>query len=168
MSQPSPTPASPSERRIAHTIALLPLPSSIWRIVLAAGVPLGYTEAGYDHLVGDQPWVLVLLTVLVEVAAVAALVLVSPRAAVLPRRLVVVLAGIGTLVLAGLWTPFLGWWAISHPGMTDAGVLWVGVLYLPLVAWAPLLAWLTVRYVRRSRPTLARPAAGRSLTASNA
>ncbi len=149
MNVPSPAPASTPDRRVAHAIALLPLPSSIWRILLAAGVPLGYTDAGYDHLVGGQPWVLLALTAAVEVAALAALVLVSPRAAVLPRRLVIVLAGIGTMVLAGLWSPFVGWWTISHPGMTDAGIMWVGVLYLPLVAWAPLLGWLTVRYARR-------------------
>lgn len=35
--------------------------------------------------------------------------------------------------------------------MTRTGVTVVGILYLPLVAWGPLLAAVTVSYARRHR-----------------
>ncbi|SFK67971.1 hypothetical protein SAMN05216275_1321, partial [Streptosporangium canum] len=55
----------------------------------------------------------------------------------------------GVGVLALLWTPFLFWWTLPHPGMTVTGRLLVGFIYLPLVAWAPLLAAVTLSYQRR-------------------
>ncbi|MEW2356084.1 hypothetical protein [Spirillospora sp. NPDC029432] len=61
----------------------------------------------------------------------------------------VIPAWIAVAVHAVLWTPFLTWWATPHPDMTGTGRLVVGLLYLPLVAWAPLMAAATVAYQRR-------------------
>ena len=50
-----------------------------------------------------------------------------------------------------LWTPNLLWWSIDHPDMTTTGRTVVGLLYLPLVAWGPLLVLVTISYARRHR-----------------
>jgi hypothetical protein len=62
---------------------------------------------------------------------------------------VLVSAWSGVAALAVLWTPFVFWWALPADGMTPTGHFWVGFVYLPLVAWAPLLAAVTLSYQRR-------------------
>lgn len=106
----------------AHAAALTPLPSSLWRIGLAFGLPLGYTEAGFGVIRPPGVWgpaYLVTLSVLTEVAALLTLGLVHRWGEVLPgwvpfvggaripRFAAVVPAGLGVVVLAGLWTPLL-------------------------------------------------------------
>lgn len=54
-------------------------------------------------------------------------------------------------MLAVLWTPLVTWWSLPHSDLTARGSLVVGLLYLPLVAWGPLLAAVTVSYNRRRR-----------------
>ncbi|MEV1004971.1 hypothetical protein [Nonomuraea sp. NPDC050202] len=110
---------------------LLVLPSSLWRVGLAAGLPLGYTEQGLRDIIGTTMWgplYLVALAGLTEGAALLTL---------------------GVAVLTLLWTPFLFWWTLPHADMTGTGRLLVGLVYLPLVAWAPLLAAVTASYQRR-------------------
>ncbi|WP_051108919.1 hypothetical protein [Actinomadura flavalba] len=151
-------------RRAAHAAALLALPSGLWRIGLALGFPLGHTDEGLRALVGTSAWgpvYLVALSLLTEAAALLTLGLVArwgevaPRwvplvgGAPLPRRAVAGAAWLGVAVLAVLWTPFLFWWTLPDDGMTPLGHTLVGFLYLPLVAWAPLLAAVTVSYQRR-------------------
>lgn len=150
----------------AHLTALLPLPSGIWRIALALGLPAGYTEEGLTELDldGAGRLSLIVLTLLVEGAALLTLGLVSRWGERIPSwlprwggrsvrpRLVVVAASAGAVVLVVLWTPFLAWWSIPHPELTDAGSVVVGLWYLPLVAWAPLLIAVTIDYHRRHRP----------------
>lgn len=151
-------------RRAAHVTALLAVPSGVWRIGLALGYPLGHTEEGLRELVGPGlggPLYLVVLGVLTEVAGLLTLGLVRrwgvvlPRwvpvigGRVVPRRFALVSAWSGVAVLAVLWTPFVFWWALPADDMTPAGHFWVGFVYLPLVAWAPLLAAVTLSYQRR-------------------
>lgn len=150
----------------AHVVPLLALPSSLWRIGLALGYPLGYTEQGMRELVGPTAWgpgylVMVLLSLLTEGAALLTLGLVRrwgeevPRwipvlgGRTIPRPAVAVPAWLGVTTLAGLWTPLLFWWTLPHADLTAAGRLFVGLVYLPLVAWAPLLAAVTLSYQRR-------------------
>ncbi|MGI5415624.1 hypothetical protein [Actinomadura luteofluorescens] len=157
----------------AHAITLLALPSGVWRLGLALGLPLGYTEEGYRTVCPPGFWgpaYLVLLAVLSEGAALLALGLVRPWGEVVPRwipfaggRTVPPLAALipawaGVAVLAVLWTPLAAWWSMPADDMTPAGHTAVGFLYLPLVAWAPLLAALAVAYRRRrwGRPPSAR------------
>ncbi|MFD8556564.1 hypothetical protein ACWDOR_33765 [Streptosporangium canum] len=149
---------------VAHVVPLLALPSSLWRIGLALGLPLGYTEQGLRDLVGATAWgplYLIALSMLTEAAALLTVGLVRrwgevvPRwipllgGRTIPRLAVTVPAWFGVGVLALLWTPFLFWWTLPHPGMTVTGRLLVGFIYLPLVAWAPLLAAVTLSYQRR-------------------
>ena len=151
----------------AHVAAVLPLPSGIWRIALALGLPAGYTDEGLTalHLDGAGRPSLIMLTLLIEAAAILTLGLVSRWGERLPSwmprwggrkvspHLVVLTASVGAAVLIVMWTPLVAWWTIPHPGLTDLGTALVGVLYLPLVAWAPLLIAVTIDYHRRhSRP----------------
>ena len=157
-------------RVAAHTAALTPLPSALWRLSLVFGFSGGFTEQGLRDLdLAGWGWVwLVALSVLTELAALLTLGLVQPWGDVLPRWVpyvggyripttaVVLTASAGVLVLALLWTPLLMWWNLPHPDMTADGANVVGILYLPLVAWAPLLAAVTISYARRRRATATR------------
>lgn len=147
--------------------ALTPLPSAIWRLTLVFGASGGYTDAGLVELgVGDAAGraYLVALSVLTEVAALLTLGLVSRWGEVVPRwvprwggrtlnrRAVTAVAGTGAALLILMWTPNLFWWTLEHPDLTEQGRLIIGLLYLPLVAWGPLLAAVTVAYRRRGSP----------------
>jgi hypothetical protein len=153
-------------RRAAHVAALVALPSSLWRLGLALGFPLGYTDEGLRALVGPTVWgpfYLVALSVLIEIAAVLTLGLVQRWGEVvprwvpvvggknIPRKAVLIPAWIGVAVHTALWTQLLAWWAIPHANMTQTGATVVGFIYLPLVAWAPLMAAATFSYQRRHR-----------------
>lgn len=123
------------------------------------------TEQGYEDLVGSNGGRLyvVVLSLLAEAFALLTLGLVRPWGEVVPQWLpfvggrrvrptvAVVAASIGVVVLLAMWTPFLLWWALDHDDMTATGHTVVGFLYLPLVAWAPLLAAVTLDYRRRHR-----------------
>ncbi|MFJ7768614.1 hypothetical protein ACIQ1J_09440 [Streptomyces sp. NPDC097107] len=60
------TPQHPAPARwavlAAHAVALLTLPTGLWRLLLAAGQPAGYTEAGYEAM-GVDGWGVVYVTV---------------------------------------------------------------------------------------------------------
>ena len=152
-------------RTAAHVAALTPLPSALWRLSLVFGFSGGYTEAGRADLnIDGAGWIyLVALSVITEAAALLTLGLVQPWGEAIPKwvpriggrqvpaRPVVVTASVGAVLLTLLWTQLLFWWAIPHPDMTAMGANVVGWLYLPLVAWGPLLAAVTVSYSRRRR-----------------
>ncbi|MER7750797.1 hypothetical protein [Kitasatospora sp. NPDC097643] len=151
--------------RAAHVAAVTALPAGLWRLALVAGWHGGYTDEGY-RAVGftgwDGVWP-VTLSVLTEALALLTLGLVQSWGTVAPRwlpvlggrrlnpRRVVLAASLGAAGLVVLWTPFAAWWAVSHPNMTPLGHTLVGFLYLPAVAWGPLLAAVTVSYHRRHR-----------------
>ncbi|MEV4190564.1 hypothetical protein [Streptomyces toxytricini] len=162
---PASVPAAPRWAvRAAHAIALLTLPTGLWRLLLAAGFTAGYTEAGYAAA-GLPGWGRVYalgVTLGSELLALLALGLVRPWGVVLPawiprlggRRLpvraVAAATGATAVLLVCAWTPFVLWWALPHPDMTPRGALVVGILYLPLVAWGPLLGALALSYRRRT------------------
>ncbi|WP_406299220.1 hypothetical protein OG948_28670 [Embleya sp. NBC_00888] len=155
----------------AHVAALTPLPSAIWRFALVFGNHGGYTEQGYANMnmTGwGGPWV-VFLSLSTELAALLTLGLVRPWGERPPRWVPFVggrrmnpvhvtrVAYTGVVILVLLWTQFLFWWAVPHDDMTDSGGDLLGVLYQPLVWWAPLLAAVTWSYRRRH---LGEPARG--------
>ena len=129
------------------------------------GFSAGLTEQGLVvYVAGWGRFYLVALSVLTELAALLTLGLVQPWGEVVPRwvphlggrcippRPVVLIAFVGAAILLVLWTPFLFWWNLDHSvDMTPSGANMVGLLYLPLVAWAPLLAAVTVSYAKRHR-----------------
>ena len=147
----------------AHLAALAPLPSGVWRLALVLGFSGGYTEQGLVELdLGGWGTAYVVgLTVLTELAALLTLGLVRPWGERVPSWVpalggrpvpplaAVVPAGVGAVLLLALWTPLLWWWTLQHHDMTPAGATAVGFLYLPLVAWGPLLVAVTVSYHRR-------------------
>ncbi|AJC54245.1 hypothetical protein GZL_01649 [Streptomyces sp. 769] len=153
--------------RAAHAAALVTLPSGIWRLLLAAGFTAGYTEAGYEAMgfTGRGALYVVGLSMAGELLALLTLGLVRPWGEVLPRwiplvggrrpnpRAVTVAAGLGAGALTLGLTQFALWWAFPHPNMTPLGNTIAGFLYLPLVAWGPLLAAVTIDYHRRRRVT---------------
>lgn len=166
MRTPETTTAAPVPRwavRAAHLIALIALPSALWRIALVVGFPAGYTDAGFESFEtpGSKLWMLT-LSMLTELAALASLGLVRPWGEVLPRRLpflggrrvhpmaVVLPAATGAVAMTGLWGTMLLWWTYPHDDMTELGHHVVGVLYQPLVLWGPLLGAITVSYYRRT------------------
>ncbi|MFH8382975.1 hypothetical protein ACH4E7_18805 [Kitasatospora sp. NPDC018058] len=155
--------------RAARIAAVTALPAGLWRLGLVLGWHGGYTDAGY-HAVGFTGWGAVwpvALSLLTEALALLTLGLVRPWGTVPPRwipllggrpvnpRAVVIAASLGAAGLIVLWTPFAAWWAVPHPNMTPLGHLTVGFLYLPAVAWGPLLAAVTVSYHRRHRAAAA-------------
>jgi hypothetical protein len=157
----------------AHGVALVVLPSGIWRILaLVADVPLlDRTSEGHPELeVFSGPVYLVLLTVVTELLAYLTVGLVAPWGETVPRwtpwlggrripvGAAVVPAGIGAAVLTLLWTYSLVMVAAGRTvdGGTDVGlrlhswqylVFWLS--YGPLVLWGPLLGAVTVHYYRR-------------------
>lgn len=163
--QPSPAPPPRWARAAAHAAAVTPLPSALWRLSLVLGFTGGFTERGLTDLdVAGWGWIyLVVLSVLTELAALLTLGLVQPWGDVVPRwvphlggrpiptRPVVLAASAGAAILILLWTPLLLWWNTPHPDITTTGADVVGLLYLPLVAWGPLLAAVTISYARRHR-----------------
>ncbi|MFI6581724.1 hypothetical protein [Embleya sp. NPDC050493] len=172
-SPPAPV-VPPASRRVilaAHAAALTPLPSAIWRFALVFGHHGGYTDEGYAnmHMAGwGAPWV-IFLSLSTELAALLTLGLVRPWGERPPRWvpfvggrtmnpiLVTRVAYTAVAVLVLLWAQFAFWWLVPHDDMTESGADLVGVLYLPLVLWAPLLAIVTRSYRRRH---LGEPAPG--------
>ncbi|MFI6893501.1 hypothetical protein ACIBM4_05230 [Streptomyces sp. NPDC050256] len=149
----------------AHAAALVTLPSGVWRLLLAAGFTAGYTEAGYEAM-GFTGWgaiYVVGLTAGGELLALLTLGLVRPWGEVLPQwvplvggrrpnpRAVTVTASLGAVALTLILTQFAFWWAFPHPDMTPLGSTIAGILYLPLVAWGPLLAAVALNHHRRHR-----------------
>lgn len=161
----SPLPPARWVRIAAHVAALTPLPSALWRISLVFGFSGGFTEQGLIDLnIAGWGWIyLVTLSVLTELAALLTLGLVQPWGEVAPRWVpllggrsipktpVIFAASMGAILLMVLWTPLLFWWNTAHPEMTTTGNNVVGILYLPLVIWGPLLAVVTVSYSLRRR-----------------
>lgn len=162
---PLSSPAPKWAVRAAHLAALVALPAGIWRLALALGINAGFTEQGYLAIAGslEAKMYLVALSVLSEAFALLSLGLVRPWGEVVPRWIpwmggreirpmaVVVPASIGAVILLALWTPLLFWWTFTHDDMTATGHIAVGFVYLPLVAWGPLLAAVTVDFLRRHR-----------------
>ncbi|MFF0435526.1 hypothetical protein ACFYU9_25305 [Streptomyces sp. NPDC004327] len=153
--------------RAAHAAALTAVPSGLWRIALAFGLPVGYSAQVLRHDFHIPGWGAVYvigLSVVSEALALLTLGLVQPWGEVVPRWIpviggrrvrplaAVIPAALGSLGLVWLWTSLLFWWNVEeHPAMVGPWHTIVGVLYLPLVLWGPLLAAVTVSYYRRHR-----------------
>ncbi|MEU0313353.1 hypothetical protein [Nocardioides sp. NPDC006273] len=154
--------------RAAHVASLTTLPSGLWRVALAIGLPVGYSEASARELF-DAPGAgsayLIGLTVLLELLSLLSLGLVRPWGEVVPRwvpllggrgippRAVVISAAAGAAALTALWVPFavLWWWSDGDGHLTGTAHALVGLTYLPLALWGPLLGALTWSYHRRHK-----------------
>ncbi|MEU9701912.1 hypothetical protein [Streptomyces sp. NPDC047981] len=148
----------------AHAVPLLVLPSGIWRIALSLRLPVATVDA---PTLGQDVFQIV-LTVVAELLAFLTLGLVRSWGEVYPRRLPLLggrpvsRRGATAAALGGAAGLFAltGWYtyvAVSGIARDVEGihvadgfqeVLFL-VCYLPLAAWAPLLAAVAVAYSRR-------------------
>jgi hypothetical protein len=149
----------------AHLVPLTTLPSALWRLPLVAGFSMGALEpsGAVVHITGWEAVYVLSLSLVTEALALLTLGLIRPWGERVPgwipviggRRIppmaVIVPAALGALLLALIW----GYAFRDFPGMdqlefshTGWKVLLVAA-YLPLLAWAPLLAAVTYAYYRR-------------------
>ncbi|MQS11004.1 hypothetical protein F7Q99_01580 [Streptomyces kaniharaensis] len=163
----TPAPAPRWAIRAAHAAALTTVPSGLWRIALAFGLPVGYSDEVLRQDFSIPGWgvvYVVALSVVSEALALLTIGLVRPWGEVVPRWVpfvggrrvpplaAVVPAALGALSLTVLWSDFLFWWVDEqHPALDGPWQDIVGVFYQPLVLWGPLLAAVTFSYYRRHR-----------------
>lgn len=162
------TPPPPRWARwAAHAVPLVALPSSLWRLAMAAGLPVGYSDevlrTDYD-IPGAGYLILPLITVAQEAAALLTLGLVSNWGLVAPRWIpfiggrpvrpmaAVVPAALGALILTLVtFSQWMLWDTVDEGTLTGAHRAFMGWCYAPLLLWGPLLAAVTVSYHLRRR-----------------
>ncbi|GAA2823535.1 hypothetical protein GCM10010441_55020 [Kitasatospora paracochleata] len=160
--------------RAAYAVTLTVLPSCVWRIAaFTFDAPLverlDAPPPGHGPvLIGDATWYVIVLSVVSEALAFLAVGLVADWGETWPRWIphlggrpvptlaAVVPAGLGAAVLMvfphSLLMAACGRMLNGHPATAlthgwQTPVFWLA--YLPLAAWGPLLATLTVHYHRR-------------------
>jgi hypothetical protein len=168
-------------RWVTHAAVLPPLPSGIWRLAMAVGIPVGFSRDQLErgHVPGWGSLYLVGLSVVGEACALLTLGFIRPWGVVFPRwlpglggRRVPPAVAIVPATLAALLLTFVsvqvclatdkGFQADPEPGFpTGVAALVMLACYLPLLVWGPLLAAATVGYCLRVR----RPRAGMPPTA---
>ncbi|MFJ7956911.1 hypothetical protein ACIQ62_11500 [Streptomyces sp. NPDC096319] len=148
----------------AHAVPLIVLPSGVWRVALTFGAPVARVDEPTLGLAAYQLG----LTVLAELLAFLTLGLVREWGEVFPRRLpflggrpvgargatFAALAGAGGLAALTAWFTYVvvagigAYSPVAHiDGSFQKALLYV--CYLPLAAWAPLLAAVAIAYRRR-------------------
>lgn len=150
----------------AHTAMWSVVPSAIWRTAVGVGIPLGWTQEHLDRerIPGFGTVYVITLSVLSIAAASLTIGLIRPWGERFPRGIpvvggrrlpiapVVTVAVIGAVVVAVLVVQSIAHW-LSVSGFADRPVSFWSVLmllcYLPAIAWSPLLAAVTVAYLRR-------------------
>ncbi|MCX5196330.1 hypothetical protein OOK31_20920 [Streptomyces sp. NBC_00249] len=156
-------------RWAAHAAALTLLPSGLWRIVIAVGIPVGWgAGSGLEAELFPGVWsfALVALSAFAEGLGLLTLGLVQrwgevvpnwipwlrgrripPLAAAVPAALGAVAVTLVTVLSAFNWSTNM-----SAPGSPAGGYWWLmTACYAPLVLWGPLLGIVTVAYWRRRR-----------------
>jgi hypothetical protein len=155
--------------RTAHVLALIALPSGLWRIGIALGFSMGIENAGVTPPPG-QALAILGLSVISEAVALLSLGLVRPWGEVAPRwipllgghrlppALVTTTAVTGALALMAIWTFATANFATRtlsgavSQGFVFTNTWWEALLitcYAPLLAWGPLLLILATAYHRR-------------------
>ncbi|MET9465384.1 hypothetical protein ABZY44_11290 [Streptomyces sp. NPDC006544] len=156
-------------RWIAKGAALTLLPSGLWRIGIAFGIPSGFKAGDLlhaDNFPGPTSFYLIGLSIFAECVGLLSLGLVQrwgevmpywvpllggrripPLAAVLPAALGAAAVTLITVDGALRWDG-----AMAGPTAPTGAAYWVmTAAYAPLVLWGPLLAIVTVAYWRRRR-----------------
>ena len=168
VSSPSRTLAPRWARRAAWLTVLTTVPSALWRLAMAVGVPVGvdenYRREMYEFPSWRTAYVFGLTVLLVGLASLT-LGLVQRWGEVTPRWMpwiggrrvpplaAVVPAGAGALALTLLWASVFsnmeGIFVVF--GLEGAERIVLVACYAPLLLWGPLLAAVTVSYARRRR-----------------
>jgi hypothetical protein len=161
--------------RLARLITVLVLPSGVWRVCLALGLPMGIRAvAGVSSagglVRGWQAAPILSLTALSECVALLSLGLVRPWGEVFWDRLPFVggrrvspvaataAAGTGAVILTVLWiAATVNFFRLTVFGAPRHGFVFVNgwwealfiACYVPLLLWGPLLLVLARAYYRR-------------------
>ena len=165
-------PVPPWARHAAEVAALAPLPSSLWRLPLMLGVPMGMDEEFMRDMMSHAWWLraayLIGLGVLADGAAFLTLGLVRGWGEVWPRWVpvlggrrvrplaAVVPALLGGVVVTCLFTTMAWQWDSNMAQGYEGWAILQTCAYAPLVLWGPLLLLVTGHYVRRRGPRRAR------------
>ncbi|MEU9650507.1 hypothetical protein AB0E00_16525 [Streptomyces sp. NPDC048110] len=154
---PALAPAPVWARRAAHAIALCAVPSGLWRVAMAAGVYVGYSDQVLRDVYGIPGWgiaYVVGLSVLTELAALLPLLLVGDRWRPLRPGTLTRLAWTASavLVLVALWQLVVVFTAESQTYLAGgtARIVW-GLAYAPLFAVPALMTAVTWSYAKRQR-----------------
>lgn len=144
-------------RRAAHAIALCAVPSGLWRIAMASGVYVGYSDQVLRDVFDIPGWgiaYVVGLSVIAELAALFPLLLVSDRWRPLRPRTLAALAWTASavLVLVALWQLVVAFTVESQTYMSSgtAQTVW-GFVFAPLCAIPALMTAVTWSYTKRHR-----------------
>ncbi len=146
-------------RRAAHAIALCALPSGLWRIAMACGVPVGYSDKVLREVFDIPGWgiaYVIGLSVLAELAALSPLLLVSERWRPLSPRALGALARTASaaVILVALWQLVVAFTVESQTYMSSGASRTVWALaFAPLFAIPALLTAVTWSYTKRHRGT---------------
>lgn len=156
-------------RWIAKGAALTLLPSGLWRVGIAFGIPSGFKAGNLlhvDNFPGPMSFYLIGLSVFAECVGLLSLGLVQRWGEVMPhwvpvlggRRIpllaAVLPAAVGAAAVTLITVDGAFRWdtAMAGPGAPTGTAYWVmTAAYAPLVLWGPLLAIVTVAYWRRRR-----------------
>ncbi|MBC3981067.1 hypothetical protein H8N01_00355 [Streptomyces sp. AC536] len=150
-------PAPRWARRCAHAIALCAVPSGLWRVAMAFGVYVGYSDRVLREEFAIPGWGIAYvlgLSLLTEVAALLPLLLVSERRRVRHSRALAALAwsASAALVLGAIWQLVVACTVQSQTLMTSetAEAVWA-VAFAPLFAIPVLMTAVTWSYAQRLR-----------------
>ncbi|MFG3510017.1 hypothetical protein ACGF5F_31455 [Streptomyces sp. NPDC047821] len=156
-SLPPPVPAPVWARRAAHAIALCALPSGLWRIAMASGVYVGYSDRVLRDVFDIPGWgiaYVVGLSLVIELATLFPLLLVSDRWRPLRPRTLAALAWTASaiLVLGAVWQLVVALTVESQTYMSGltAQIVW-GLAFAPLFAIPALMTGVTWSYTKRHR-----------------
>ncbi|WP_020578123.1 hypothetical protein [Actinopolymorpha alba] len=145
----------------AHITACLTIPSGLWRIALVVGLPL--TKYDTSLVPVRERLYIVSLSLVAEILAVLTLGLVQPWGEVMPRWVpllggrripplaAVIPASLGSVALVALSIFATYNLTIREPLGTPIQQGLLIACYVPLLAWGPMLAAVTVAYYRRRR-----------------
>ncbi|MFJ4973754.1 hypothetical protein ACIP6X_00150 [Streptomyces coeruleorubidus] len=158
--RPASVPAPVWARRAAHAIAWCAVPSGLWRIAMASGVHVGYSDQVLRDVFDIPGWgiaYVVGLSVLTELAALFPLLLVSDRWRPLRPRVLTPLAwtASGALVLVALWQLVVAFTVESQTYMSGgtAQTVWA-FAFAPLFAIPALMTAVTWSYAKRHQGAL--------------
>jgi hypothetical protein len=159
----------PWARRAAALAVLTTLPSALWRMAMAVGIPVGASDQIREERYGFPGWGTAYvfgLSFLLVGLALLTLGLVQRWGEVVPRWMpliggrrvpplvAVVPAGVGAGALTLLWVSIMSnvepiW---VYYGLDGAERVLMTLCYAPLLLWGPLLGAVTLSYHRRHRP----------------
>ncbi len=170
------TPPPRWARRLATLTVLTTVPSALWRIAMALGVPVGADGSYVDEHYGALGWgtaYVIGLSLLLVGLALLTLGLVRPWGERVPRWVpfigelripplaAVIPAGTGTVAVTLMW---VGVFSNLEPIYAQFGIYGAEravmlLCYLPLLLWGPFLGAVTVSYAKRTGLRQDRPRA---------